>query len=96
MPYCSVFFTKIKEVFRLSDDFFTDSRAFPHRPGQQTEKFRPAIQPELPDRPQKRGEQGEERYAAAGSAQQDKATQLTVRLPQDEQGQSRPSGEAVE
>ena len=96
VPYCSVFFTKIKEVFRLPDDFFPDSRPGFHRPGQQAQKFRPPIQPEVPDGPQQGGKQGEEDETATGGPHQDKAPKLAVRLPQNEQGQRRSGRQAVQ
>lgn len=94
--YCSVFFTKIKEVFRLSDDFFTDCRTFPQGPDQQAEKLGAAVQPEVPEGPQRGGKQAEKHHAAAQSAQEDVAPQLSVPLAQNEEGQRRASGKAVQ
>ena len=95
-PYCSVLFTKIKEVFRLPDDFFTAPQPGFHRPRQQAQKFRPPIQPEVPHGPQQRGKEGEEHHAAPGGSQQDEPPELAVRLPQNEQGQGRPGRQAVQ
>ena len=94
--YCSVFFTKIKEVFRLSDDFFTDCQTFPQGPDQQAEKLGAAVQPEVPEGPQRGGKQAEKHHAAAQSAQEDVAPQLSVPLAQNEEGQRRASGKAVQ
>ena len=94
--YCSVFFTKIKEVFRLSDDFFTDRRAFPQRPGQQTEKFGAPVQPERPYGPQRGGKNAEKHHGSTQRPQQDIAPQLSVPLAQNKEGQRRPGGEAVQ
>ena len=60
------------------------------------QKFRSPIQPELPDRAQGGGKQGEKQDAAAACPQQHKAPQLPLRLPQDKQEQRRPGGEAVQ
>lgn len=60
------------------------------------QKFHAPIQPKIPDGTQKSGKQHEKHHAAPGGPQQDEPPELSVCLPQHEQGQRAASRQAVQ
>lgn len=66
------------------------------REDHEPKQLRAPLQPEIPDRPQQRGEQPEEQHAASQRPQQDEPPQPALRLTQSKEEQRRDHRQTVQ